>query len=375
MIEPPRVTLAQLPTPLVPMPRLGQALGGANLWVKRDDLTGLEVSGNKVRKLEYIIAEMQANGDDTLVTEGTCQSNHCRATAAVCARLGLQAVLLFRPLPPEKPQGNHLLDTLFGAQARAFTREDFRARKESIVNDVLSELRAAGRKPRWTPAGASEPLGCWGYVRALGELRVQLHAAEITACDVILPISSAGTYAGAVLGRLIHGLDQVRLWAVPVSDDVAYHQAEVTRLVTDTIAQFKLPLTFGAEPGATDLAIATSATAQPIPTGERALRDPTPAAPRGQGSPAASASNLAGLDFLDGYVGEGYAKPYAAALDALQLLARTEALILDPVYTAKAFCAFLDGVRNGRFGRARPAIFWHTGGIFSNFAWPDVLLG
>lgn len=366
MIEPPRVTLAQLPTPLVPLPRLGQALGGANLWVKRDDLTGLEVSGNKVRKLEYIVAEMLASGDDTLVTEGTCQSNHCRATAAVCARLGLQAILLFRPLPPEKPQGNHLLDALFGAQTRAFTREDFRARKESIVSSVLSELRAAGRKPRWTPAGASEPLACWGYVRALGELRVQLHAAEITACDVILPISSAGTYAGAVLGRLIHGLDQVRLWAVPVSDDVPYHQAEVTRLVTDTIAQFKLPLTFGAGPGATDLAITTSATAQPTSTSKVAASQAPPAAP---------ASDLTGLNFLDGYVGEGYAKPYAAALSALQLLARTEALILDPVYTAKAFCAFLDHVRTGRFGREHPAIFWHTGGIFSDFAWPELLLG
>ncbi len=329
MLQPERISLARLPTPLVKMERLGAALGGAQIWMKRDDLTGLELSGNKVRKLEYIAADTRATGCDTLVTEGTPQSNHCRAVAAVCARLGWHAMLLLRPPAPELPQGNHLLDVLFGAQTRSYAREDFEARREAIVDEVLAELRAAGRRPRWTPMGASEPLGCWGYIRATAELADQLYAAGASECDVVLAISSGGTCAGAVLGRLLHRLDHWRLWAVPVSDDVAHHQAEVTRLCQAAIERFDLPLTF----------------------------------------------DLGAVGFVEGYVGEGYAIPYDAAIEALRLLARTEAIVLDPVYTAKAFCAVLDGVRQRRWGFERPVVFVHTGGLFSDFAWPELLSG
>lgn len=325
---PGRIRLAQLPTPLVRLRRLEQALGGGQVWMKRDDLTGLEVSGNKVRKLEYILADAQTAGFDTLITEGTPQSNHCRATAAVCARCGLQAHLLLRPPPHGTPQGNHLLSDLFGATTQTLSREELNARRGQIVADAIADAARHGRKARFTPMGASEPLGCWGYIRAAAELAEQLQQAGIGECDVITSVSSGGTYAGLLLGRLLHRLDHVRMIGVPVSDDVSFHQQNVGELCRTAIAAYSLPVT---------------------------LRDDD-------------------MSYLDGYVGEGYAIPYAAAMDALRLLARIEGVVLDPVYTAKAFCALLDGMHAGRLGVERPAVFIHTGGIFSNFAWPELLV-
>jgi D-cysteine desulfhydrase len=311
------------------MGNLARQFGIGRLMVKRDDLTGFELSGNKVRKLEYVVADALATGCDTLVTEGTPQSNHCRATAAVCARLGLGCHLLLRPEPPEGvPRGNHLLDTLFGAEVSSYPRAQFDAERDRIVADALSRIEAAGHRPRYTPMGASEPLGCWGYIRAAAELADQLHQHDVGECDVVLPISSGGTYAGMLLGQWIHQLDHWTVWAVPVSDDVLYHSHNVGKLAQDAISEFNLPTSY----------------------------DET------------------ALQFIDGYVGDGYAIPYQAAIDAIRLLARTEAILLDPVYTGKAFCALLDGVREGWLGTRRPVVFIHTGGIFSNFAWPELLM-
>jgi D-cysteine desulfhydrase len=326
--EPERIKLAALPTPLVRLERLERELGGGQIWLKRDDLTGLEISGNKIRKLEYVLADALANGRDTIVTEGTSQSNHCRATAAACAKVGLRSLLLLRPEPPGAPLGNHLLDVLFGAETRSFSREEFEPNRERIVADVLRELEAAGRKPRFTPAGASEPLGCWGYIRAAAELAEQLHRAGVEKCDVVVPLASGGTYAGTLLGLLLHRLTHWDLSAALVSDDVAFHRREVGRLCQQAIEQFKMPIEF----------------------------------------------DHAALRFIDGFVGEGYAVPYREAIESIRLLARTEGIVLDPVYTGKAFCAVLDGVREGRLGRERPVVFIHTGGIFSDFAWPELLV-
>lgn len=327
--EPRRLALATLPTPLSRLTRLEAQLGGGcQIWVKRDDLTGLEFSGNKIRKLEYIAAAAITEGFDTLVTEGTCQSNHCRATAAVCARLGLHARLLFRPLPPPEIQGNQFLDGLFGAEWRSYSREAYSPNRDSIIEATLAELRAAGRRPRFTPAGASEPLGCFGYIRAAGELAAQLREAGISEADVVVGVSSGGTYAGLLLGRLLHATAGTEFWGVPVSDDVAYHTREIAALCRAAIEQFRLPVDW-----------------------DEAL-----------------------MHYLGGYVGEGYAIPYAEAVDTLRMLARVEGLLLDPVYTAKAFWALVDGANRGRFGRKRPVVFIHTGGAFSNFAWTASLL-
>ncbi len=329
MHEPQRIELALTPTPLIAPSRLRESIGRDDLWVKRDDLTGLELSGNKIRKLEYVLADAIATGCDTIVTEGTCQSNHCRATAAACARLGLRCVLLFRPAPPTTMQGNHLLDTLCGAETRSYDRPAFDQNRTAIVNDVLAELRGAGARPRWTPAGASEPLGCWGYIRAAAELGAQLSSAGIEACDVVVAVSSGGTYAGLLLGKWLHQLTNVRLIAIPVSDDIAWHRTNTEALCTRAIEQFELPITFRPED----------------------------------------------MHFEDGFVGEGYAIPYDGANETVRMLMRTEALLLDPVYTAKAFYGMLTRIAEHRLGQDRPIVFMHTGGFFSNFAWPERLLG
>ncbi|RMF82987.1 MAG: pyridoxal-phosphate dependent enzyme [Planctomycetota bacterium] len=325
---PRHIELARTPTPLLPLRRLSADLRDAQLWIKRDDLTGLELSGNKVRKLEFVIAAAQDAGCDTIVTEGAWQSNHCRATAAACARLGMHAHLLIRPRPPAPPQGNLLLDRLFGASIETFEQSEYATRQDRIVADQLEALRAAGRKPRFTPMGASEPIGCWGYIRAAAELAEQLAAAGVDACDVVVAVSSGGTYAGLLLGVQLFQLRHVTIWGVPVSDDVAHHTRNVTGLCQAVSESFQFPHAFD----------------------ETQLR------------------------FIDGYVGEGYAVPYPEELAALRRLASREAILLDPVYTGKAFCALLDRVRDGALGRERPVVFWHTGGVFSDFAWPDVLL-
>jgi D-cysteine desulfhydrase len=295
--------------------------------MKRDDLTGLEVSGNKVRKLEYIAAEALASGCDTLVTEGTSQSNHCRATAAVCARLGMQAVLLFRPAAPELPQGNHLLDVLFGAQTRSFPRPEYAAQRERIIADVLAELKAAGRKPRFTPAGSSEPLGCWGYLRAARELAEQLQAAGIGECDVLVAISS-----GAAVRRAALGPDAAPAGFVAALGGSSKRQRRGTHREGD-----------GALPG-----------------GSRAVRP-------------AGAVRAGALAFIDGYVGEGYAVPYPAEIEGLRLLAHTEAIVLDR-YTRERR-SVLCWTAFAAVGSASTAGSLHPhGGIFSDFAWPRLLL-
>ena len=161
--EPPRLPLAHLPTPIVDLKNLSRELGGQRVLVKRDDLTGLETSGNKIRKLEYVVADAVANGADTLVTNGGYQSNHCRATAAIGARLGLQVRLILRsPEAAPVKDGNLFLDHLFGARVSYHGVEEYNDERPRLIESAMTEERAAGRRPYFFPVGASIPLGCWG---------------------------------------------------------------------------------------------------------------------------------------------------------------------------------------------------------------------
>lgn len=324
---PARVNLAQLPTPLVRLDRLSRETS-AEIWLKRDDLTGLELSGNKVRKLEYIVAQAIAEGCNTLVTEGTWQSNHGRATAFAAARLGMGCRLLIRPEPSAAAQGNLWLEQLAGAELRTYSRPHFDHNRESIVSANLDELRQAGRRPYWIPMGASEPLGCWGYIGCAEELARQFEAARISACDIVVAISSGGTYAGLLLGRRLHNLLSCNACAVLVSDDVEHHRSFVMRLCEDTARTYRLPIA---------------------------------AAP-------------ADLNWIDGYIGKGYAIPYPEVHETIRRVARLEGIVLDPVYTGKAFRGMLEWIRQGRLGVHRPVVFVHTGGIFSDFAWTNEIL-
>lgn len=326
--EPPRFNLANLPTPLIRLDRIERRFPGARVLMKRDDLSGLELSGNKIRKLEFILAEARAAGVNLLITEGTPQSNHCRATAAACVRAGIQARLLVRPPLSGEPNGNLLLDRLFEAEVRGFDRALFEKDRSRIVADELARAKTAGRTARFVPMGASEPLGCWGYARCVAELVPQLRAARTEACDLVVAASSGGTVAGLRLGLALHRVTGVRLHGVPVSDDVAFHAAQLERLCGEFLERW----------------------------------------------PLADRLELPPVEWVDGYVGAGYAIPHDGGNRAIRSLAAAEAIVLDPVYTGKAFAAVLDGLSSGRFGFERPVVFVHTGGLFSNFAWPETLL-
>lgn len=326
--EPARIAMASLPTPLVTLRKIQAEHPGSRVLMKRDDLTGLELSGNKIRKLEYILAEAKTTGVDLLITEGTPQSNHCRATAAACARVGIQARLLLRPPPtPNSLVGNLLLDRLFGAEIRTFERDAYDSGRDRIVADELARAKTNGHRARFVPLGASEPLGCWGYIRCIAEMEPQLAEARIEDCDLVVTASSGGTIAGLRLGIALHGVGGMRLHAVPVSDDTEFHRAQLDRLCAEFLERW----------------------------------------------PIADQAELPPVNWLQGYIGAGYAIPHPGGNSAIVHLARTEGVVLDPVYTGKAFSAVLDGLSAGRLGFERPVIFLHTGGIFSDFAWADLL--
>lgn len=322
--EPPRVELAQLPTPIAHWDRLAALRGLPRLLAKRDDLTGLELSGNKVRKLEYLLSDALAQGADTLVTHGGAQSNHCRATAAVGARLGLRVRLLLRSAGSlQAPDGNLFLDHLFGAECSYHCPDEYSANLPSLVESALSAERAAGRKPYFFPVGASVPLGCWGYIRCMAELAEQL--GRDTPVDLYCATSSGGTQVGLMIGRALFGCHKWSVRGVPVSDSVEYFLHHLRQLARDTVAQFQLDLS----------------------------PEDTP------------------LELLDGYIGEGYALPYPAAVETIRQAGKSEGIILDPSYTSKALTGMLSEVA-GR-SQDRIPVFLHTGGAFGMFARRDLL--
>lgn len=324
--EPDRLPLAQLPSPVVDLPRLAATVGAPRLLMKRDDLTGLELSGNKIRKLEYVVAEARAQGANTLVTHGGFQSNHCRATAAVGARLGLRVRLILRS-PEQAPDwdGNLFLDHLFGADVSYHAPEIYRNQLDDLVQMTMEAERAAGCRPYFLPVGASMPTGCWGYIRCLAELAEQLGTE--TSVEIYCATSSAGTLAGLAIGRVLAKCHNWRIFGIPVSDSVELLQTQIRRLTQATSDQFRLNL------------------------------PPTAAA----------------FDLIDGFIGEGYGIPYPEAVELIRLVGRTEGIVLDPSYTSKALAGMLATLREGSARPAALPVFVHTGGAFGLFARRDLL--
>jgi D-cysteine desulfhydrase len=305
----PRLRMAALPTPLQHAPRLSKELG-VDVLIKRDDLTGLGVGGNKVRKLEYLVADALARGADTLVTGGGPQSNHVALTALAAQRAGLSAHLVFYGTPTgAPPAGNEVLYTLAGA-AVTYTGDDERASVDATLEQVAVELRRAGRHPYVIPRGGATALGCAGYVLASLELVAQLADLAWTPAGVVVATGSCGTQAGLEVGtRWLQA--PYRIIGVTVS-----------RPRTECAARI------------------------------RAL--------------AGACAELLGLrigpveepEVLDAYLGPGYGKLSPEGHAAMRLLVRTEGLLLDPVFTAKAMAALVDLSRGGE----GPMVFWHTGG-------------
>lgn len=322
--EPTRVELAQLPTPVVELKNLAQQTGVDRILLKRDDLTGLEISGNKVRKLEYVVADALKHGADTLVTHGGFQSNHCRATAAVGARLGLRARMILRS-SEAKPEldGNLFLDQLFGADVCFHKPDVYRAELNQIVEQVMKEELQSGRKPYFFPVGASVPYGSWGYARCVAELVEQL--GHDTSVDIYCATSSGGTQVGLMLGRALLGCNNWRILGVPVSDSAEYFHKSLRELERSTVEQFSLDLS----------------------------PEQTP------------------IELVDGFIGEGYAVPFPKAVDTIKLLGRSEGIILDPSYTSKGMTGMLANLKNQP--PERLPVYIHTGGAFGMFARRDLL--
>lgn len=316
----PRFRLAHLPTPLDPAPRLSERLG-VQILIKRDDQTGLALGGNKARKLEFLIADALAQGADVIVTTGGSQSNHARIAAAACRRAGLDCYLVLdRGVHPE-PQGNLLLDQLLGAQVQFVETQDPEEAVQAMES-LAEALRAQGRRPYVIPRGGSVPAGAVGYANFAGELQGQLGAMGIQATWLYVATGSTGTHSGILAGLTALG-NPIPVQGISVSRPQAMQEAKVRALTDATLQHLGIP-----------------ARVEP----ERVRVD-------------------------DRYVGPGYGHPTRETMEAIEILALDEGIILDPVYTGKAMAGMLDHVRQGILSSGDTVVFVHTGGSPALFAY------
>jgi len=327
---PPRLDLARRPTPLQEFPRLSEAWGGPRIWIKRDDLTGFGLSGNKVRKLEFHLAAARSRGADAVVTCGAVQSNHCRAAAVACARLGWRAVLLLRTAdgqPPAGETGNHRISRMAGAEVRYVTPDQYRERDVLMV-EAAGELSAAGRIPWLIPEGASDRLGMWGTALAYQEMIDQTVVIEGRIAEVWHAASSGGTTAG--FGWAAHragfGVPQVALSVGETADGL---RERVETIWAEASAG---PSGGPGEP-------------------EGAVKRPDPV-----------------MEYMDRYAGEGYGAVSGEQREATEEAVRLTGLLFDPVYTGKALFGLRREIEDGRFRPEDNVVFWHTGGGFAALA-------
>jgi L-cysteate sulfo-lyase len=313
-----RVELAHAPTPLEPMERLQATLGGPRIWIKRDDCTGLATGGNKTRKLEYLIADAEAQGADSVITFGALQSNHARQTAAACARRGLICDLILVPVvartEDDYPRnGNLLLDHLLGARIhRVAEGEDAR----SMLERVRAERAATGHRCAVIPTGGSNAVGALGYVRCALEIARTCRDRGMFPSALVHATSSGGTQAGLLAGLRLAGLTTRVLGVNVYTPDTASLAATVSRLTDEVLARIAPGMTAG--PGA--------------------------------------------VEVEDGQLGDGYGMPTPGMVEAVELVARTEGILLDPVYSGKAMAGLLAMVRRGAFAEDDDLVFIHTGG-------------
>jgi D-cysteine desulfhydrase len=319
---PPRVPLARIPTPLEPLKRMSARLG-VDLYVKRDDLTGVELTGNKVRKLEFVLADALQQKADIVLTCGGAQSNHSRATAVAAARLGLRSRLILRtpdPFNPPALEGNLLLDRLAGSDIVWITPEQYKRRDDVFAREA-DRLRRAGSKPYVIPEGASNALGAWGYIHAAAELKQdikKLPRGSSRRTTIVHAAGSGGTTAGLILGTKLLGLN-ARIIAVNVCDDRDHFIRAIGEICENCISRYGLNISFSRE---------------------------------------------SDIEIVDGYVGLGYAQSRPEELSLLMEVASAEGLFLDPVYTGKAFFGMVQELRRNQKIFGDRIVFLHTGGIF-----------
>jgi L-cysteate sulfo-lyase len=325
----PRVRLGEFPTPLQPLTNLSHALGGPRLFIKRDDLSGLGLGGNKLRKLEFALADAVERGATSVLTVGGVQSNHTRLTTAAANRLGLKTYLLLRGEKPDRATGNLLIDEILGAREIRFvpglvqvTREKVSPAIDDAVRTWLEALQRQGETPYYIPNGCSAFHGAVGYAGCVLEIVEQLRALQDAPDAIVAACGTSSTQTGLIVGSALHTHNEVAVHGISVagsSDDLEHRIAGQLREAWDTLGL-----------------------APPIPEDRILVHDV--------------------------YVGEGYGRPTDAMREAVLLLARTEGIVLDPVYTGKAMAGLIDLVRSGHFGKRDAVVFLHTGGAPGLFA-------
>jgi L-cysteate sulfo-lyase len=323
----PRVRLGHLPTPLEPMDRLSEVLGGPRLWVKRDDCTGLSTGGNKTRKLEYLMADAQSKGADTIITQGATQSNHARQTAAASAKLAMKCYILLEDRtgsndPQYNFNGNVLLDRLHGAfVSKCSGGSDMHKEME----DLAAKLTKDGANCYIIPGGGSNEIGALGYVNCVRELVEQADEIDLKIDALVHATGSSGTQAG-----LVAGLNAIKSDIHLLGIGVRAHQEKQEQMVFDLAVKTALYLDGGNEISRNEV---------------RANCD---------------------------YVGPGYGLPTNGMREAIRLLAETEGLLFDPVYSGKGLDGLISQIKAGYFDGMHDVVFLHTGGSAALFGYPEV---
>jgi L-cysteate sulfo-lyase len=323
----PRLGLATLPTPLEPMHRLTEHLGGPRLWVKREDATGLGFGGNKLRKLDYVLHAAISEGADTIVSGGVIQSNSQRQVAAAAAKLGLSCHLavyhgrLTPPAPEYKTSGNAFLNRLFGAQLHDVP---WTGDRNAAIRALVGELEAQGHKPYFVPYGVSNALGAIGYATAISEIESQAALLGFTPSAIVHCTGSAGTQAGLVIGANV-AMPDTRIVGIDIDAEPARVRADVVALAQE--ASSLLDIRF----------------------------------------------DESAIEVVAGHAGPAYGVPHEATLEAIRLAGRLEALPLDPVYSGKGLAGLIALIRQGRWRKDEDVIFLHTGGAPALFAYQSTL--
>jgi D-cysteine desulfhydrase family pyridoxal phosphate-dependent enzyme len=319
----PKESLAFLPTPLHEMKNLGESLGLNSLWIKRDDQTGAALGGNKTRKLEYVVGDAKANKADTLVTVGGVQSNHCRQTAAVAAAMGLRCILLLGGEEPETYTGNVLLNRFMGAEMKFFPDESY-ITLNARMDEIMNTLTEFGLTPYAIPAGAAMPVGVIPYAKAMEELKYQFEQNETFPKKLIVAVGTGGTQAGMLIGAHMLDLD-VDIIGVTVSQSAEEMEAKVKHLIERTIETYPEIDEFKPK-----------------------------------------------IHIDDSFLGKGYGILEDGVVSAIEMFAKMEGIILDPVYTGKAGLALIRMGLAGDIKADTPTLFYHTGGQPALFTYSEL---
>lgn len=322
----PRISLGHLPTPVAELKQLGKTLKGPKILIKRDDLTGMGLGGNKVRKLEFLLGDALSKGCDTVITGGAAQSNHCRQTAAAAASVGLNCHLALGGSKPEEINGNLLLNYLFGAQVHWCGEQ----RKGEQLPIIAEKLKANGLNPYIIPYGGSNVIGAMGFVAAMNELKLQLEASQLTVNHVVFPSSSGGTHAGIAVGtdyyRVNANIIGIGIDKRP-STEIPYEH-ELAELANDLNQKLQITEVYSSD--------------------EFVVRQE--------------------------FQGAGYGVVGKLEREAIKLVAQTEGILLDPVYSGRAMGGLIAMIRNHEFSENETVLFWHTGGIPALFDYAKDLI-